>query len=103
MTEPSEGSLVVLSSGNELDTGAIDRAQALVQGIESYRQRAMDYAKTHGANVWDGKGSLTLEAIDITDILYNKVGLTFGVEGQPDFTVTVEFLDGEPHLVWGAD
>jgi len=63
----------------------------------------MDYVKTHAAEVWDGEGSLTLEAIDITDILDDKVGLTFGVEGQPDYTVTVEFVDGEPHEVWGAD
>ncbi len=103
MTEPAEGSLAVLSSGNELDTRAIDRTQSLVQEIDSYRQRAVDYATTHGANVWGGQGDLVLEAIDITDILDNKFGLTFGVKGQPDFTVTVEFLDGNPHLVWGAD
>jgi len=103
MTQPAEGSLVVLASGNELDTRAIDRAQSLLLEIDAYKQRAVDYAKTHGANVWDGKGGLTLEALDITDILNNKVGLTFGVEGRPDFTLTVEFLDGSPQLVWGAD
>lgn len=104
LTEPVEGTLVFLSTGSELDTEVFERAQALVQDIEAHRQAALDYAQSHGENVWRGADDdLQLEAVDITDILQNEWGLTIGVTGQPDFTVTVEFRDGKPVEIWGAD
>ncbi len=104
LTEPAEGELYFLSTKSELDPAAFERAQALVQDLEAHRQSALAYAQTHGANVWlPADGDLQLEAVDITDILQNEWGLTFGVAGQPDFTVTVEFRDGKPVDIWGAD
>ena len=104
LTEPDVGKLVFLSTKSELDTDVFERAQALVQDIEAYRQAALDYAHTHGENVWRGTDrDLQLESVDITDILQDGWGLTFGVAGQPDLTVTVEFREGKPVDIWGAD
>lgn len=103
MTDPSEATLVFQYGHSQLDTVAIERAERLVREIEELRQRAIHYAKTHGGDVWDCQSGLALEAVDITDILEDRLGLTFGVEGEPDLTVTVEFAKGEPVEVWGAD
>jgi len=103
ITDPRSGALIVLSNGSELDTRAIDRAQGLIENIDFHRERALAYVRSSGSNVWDGNGQLALEEIDITNILNHEFGLTFGLKGQPDFTVTVEFRNQEPYSVWAAD
>ena len=103
MTDPDEATLVFQYGHNQLDMTAIERAEGLVQELDVLSQRAIHYAKTHGDDVWDCQSGLVLEAFDITEILDGRFGLTFGVEGEPDFTVTVEFAKGEPVEVWGAD
>jgi hypothetical protein len=102
LTEFREGELVFMCCKSDLDTRIIDQAKALLDKVEFHRQRALEYAKTHG-DAWDGKCRLQLESIEITDILENKFGLTFSVESHPDETVSVEFIDGQPFDVWGAD
>ena len=103
ITDPCESTLAFQWINNPLDTSALERAETLMLEIGVLGKEAIKYAKTHGGDVWDCKSTLTLEAIDITDILADRIGLTFVVEGQPDFTVAVEFVNGEPASVWGAD
>lgn len=102
-TDPVDGSLVILFSGLELQTAAIEAAAQLIQKLELFVVAGRDYARNHGLEVWDGKGELTPELLDITDLLQGKVGLTNGVSDNPDATVTVEFQDERPILLWAAD
>ncbi len=103
MTEPTEHSLIITSCHAELSLAAIDKARTLLGEIDKYSSIAVDFAKRDGGKVWDGKGELVLESVDITDILDGDFGLTFGLHSEPDFTVTVEFRDGKPQVVWGTD
>jgi hypothetical protein len=103
-TKPLEGELVLLSTNNEFDTEAINRGASLLGELATYREVALNYVHTHGQSVWlEQDGNLELEAIDITELPENKFGMTFGVIGQPDFTITVEFENEHPIDVWGAD
>ena len=89
---------------SELDLTAVVHAQRLNQQIDRFTDAAIQYAKLRADTTgWDGEGMLSLEAVDITSILNERFGLTFGIESQPDFTVTVEFVAREPNEVWTAD
>jgi len=90
-------------TSEELDTRAVDGAQALIQRRDEYVRLALDYAKNH-RDVWDGECHLNLETIDITELVNaNKFGLTFGTEENPDFTLTIEFEGDVPYEIWAGD
>jgi hypothetical protein len=104
LTTPSNGALVFIFAKSELSTDAIARAESLGGQLETYQRVALEYASAaddYAALAKDGK--LELEGIDFTEILEDQFGLTFGVKGKPDFTVSVEFRDGRPVEIWGAD
>lgn len=103
MTEPAQGSLTLLYCEQELSAEAVAAAETLLRDADAIIVAARDYARAHGEHVWDGAGELTPELLDITELLTGKFGLTFAVSTDPDFTVTVEFVDGRPQLVWAAD
>jgi len=103
MTDPNEGSLMVLFSGRQLDNAVIEAAAKLITKLEVLADIGQNYARKCGQNVWDGKGELTPELLDVTDLLDGKFGLTYGVSGHPDTTVTIEFHDEKPIEVWAAD
>jgi hypothetical protein len=104
MTDPSSNKLIFQICSPELDFRVVDRATQLVKDLDLLSRKAIDYARTSGADVVAGAAhQMMLEAVDITDVLEDKCALTFGVAGHPDYTVTVEFRDERPYLVWSAD
>jgi hypothetical protein len=104
ITPPSDGELTFSFANIELSTEAIAQAESLSRQIASYEQVALQYLRSDGeyaSLVTNGK--LKLEELDFTEILDKTFALTFGVEGEPDTTVTVEFRDGRPVEIWSAD
>ncbi len=85
----------------EFDVGLVDRVGSVMEQIDAFTRKAVNYATAHGYA--ELQRELILEAIDITELLKDKWGMTFGINSKPDFTVSVEFSAGEPCEVWGAD
>lgn len=102
-TAPDERSLHLFTVNVEFDSRAIQLLADLLKSIDALKSAALSYIATHGNPVWDGSSELVLESVDFTDILQGGFGLGFGTEAQPDFTVHVEFVNGQPSEVWAAD
>lgn len=103
LTQPAENNVVIMYCNEELDVSAIDKAQSLIGRIEELSDVGRSYAKSAQPALLDASDDLVLEAIDVTDVADAKVGLTFGVRDDPDRTFTVEFRNGSPYSLWGAD
>lgn len=97
------GEVYVRSTGHKIDIDAVRRAEAVLESLEEHCATALNYIADNGATAWDSEGQLSVESIDITEILNDEFGLTFGVSDNAGYTLTVEFREGVPCEVWGAD
>lgn len=100
-TVPS-GSQIWLSVINEeFDVASIARIERILAEIEIWKEKALEHLKT--SEWYDTDKTYNLESLDTSDALFDSFGLTFEVVQEPDWTVTVEFTNGVPTVVWAAD
>ena len=102
-----ESSPILIVTAVRLDLEIIDSAQALLKEIEQRKAEAIEFARRtspESLRPLSGTNDLpVLEEIDLTNVLSNGFGLTFGVASDPGYTMTVEFERGKPVVVWAAD
>ncbi len=103
MTGIGEDELTIIIDGAEFDVAILEPASLVLRDLDAYVMAALGHARASGRELGIENIKQLPEAIDLTGILQNLFGLTFGVSDNPDFTITIEFVDGTPVNIWGAD
>jgi hypothetical protein len=94
--------LILLWTETEFNADVVERAEEVLKQDDALSHRALNFLRQQ-KDLWDQKTTLSLESVDITELLNDRFSMAFAVEGCPDLILTVEFENGEPKGAWGAD